>query len=290
MELVLVKVLDMNSITNKKNLIIGCINYYSWDTIKFWINSIKYNNINADICLVVMNCDSLTVKQLVDNNVIVVPTGGQKDNLQCTDINNSSADTYSNRFFYISKYIDIEKYEYVITTDVRDVIFQSDPFVWLKDNLKTKEIVFVSENVRIKDEPWHQNVIEKTFGKHILKQMMEYEAYNVGVIAGKAKIVKNICLEIYAYSVKNKFIPSDQSVFNFIIRSDYYKEKSYFSNTEDSWAIMLKAVQDHQDILINKVDKKLNGIVENNNDEQYCITHQWDRVDSLKDYIYMTYS
>ena len=63
------------------------------------------------------------------------------------------------RFFHIWQLLsqfekDGRKYDRVITTDVRDVIFQGNPTEWL-DEYQEKPIIAPSESVMYKDEGWN---------------------------------------------------------------------------------------------------------------------------------------
>ena len=68
------------------------------------------------------------------------------------------------RFISIYQYLSANPARYVITTDVRDVVFQKNPINWLDLYLGNKTVAVASECLRYKDEPWGDNNIKETFG------------------------------------------------------------------------------------------------------------------------------
>lgn len=134
-----------------KDLIIGCSTNYTWNTLKYWVNSIKKSGFDGDVVLILFNCDAQTVQKLTDSDVTIVALGqDQNKNL----IHNSKMPVHVERFLHIYEYLfKYGDYRYVITTDVKDVIFQKNPIEWLENNLRNKNCVFSSESIRYQDEP-----------------------------------------------------------------------------------------------------------------------------------------
>ena len=70
----------------------------------------------------------------------------------------SFQDNYAHRFQvyyeYVSTLKDFDEYRYVIATDVTDVVFQSDPSVWLRSKIGDKQICASGESLPYRDEPW----------------------------------------------------------------------------------------------------------------------------------------
>ena len=73
------------------------------------------------------------------------------------------------RFYHLWYFLKQLKgqYRYIITTDVKDVIFQSNPSTWLENNIKDKKINVACESIRYKDEDWGNNNLLKSFGQLI---------------------------------------------------------------------------------------------------------------------------
>ena len=134
-----------------KDLIIGASTNYDWDKLKYWINSINKSGFEGDKVLILMNCDAATVKKVNEAGFKVIGFNqDQQGNLQYE----SQMPIHVERFGHIYEYLRKNEYRYVITTDVKDVIFQQNPIDWLEANLTSENLVFSSESILYKDEPW----------------------------------------------------------------------------------------------------------------------------------------
>jgi hypothetical protein len=80
----------------------------------------------------------------------------------------------------------------VITTDVRDVVFQNDPSIWLEKNLNNKHLIFGSECIAYEDEPWGTENLYHTFGPFVHSRFKKNTVYNVGVLAGEGEYMRDL--------------------------------------------------------------------------------------------------
>ena len=283
----------------KKDLIIGGASNYGWNELKYWINSIKRSGFEGDIKLVVSNISKDTVEKLSKEGIGLSIYGKQQEDGSFKSQTNMPP--HVERFFYLWDTIDSIKsnYEHIITTDTRDVVFQSNPTEWLKNNLKGKSIVASSEGLKYEDEPWgNQNLLE-TFGGYFHEKLKHNIIYNVGTIAGEAKAVSDLLLLVFQMSINRPIPIVDQAAFNFLIHRSPIADNVYFANNKDSWAIQLgttlEAVKsgkgDLGAIYGSDVSKHINyqllykdeqpvfddGFICNSKGEKYCIVHQYDR-------------
>ena len=130
-----------------KNLIIGGFTNYGINQLKPWVLSAKeVADENTDIVLCVGNASQETKDWLLNQGVILNHMG-QSPNIPIHVL----------RFLSIYDYLHYhwDLYKYVVTTDVKDVIFQTNPFTYLDNYLmKNKKIIAASEGMYYKDEPW----------------------------------------------------------------------------------------------------------------------------------------
>ena len=81
---------------------------------------------------------------------------------------NSNMMVHVERFYHIYQLLKDNLYRYVITTDVKDVVFQQNPSIWLENNFTDNDdLVFSSESMKYKDEPWGDQNLRETFGTQI---------------------------------------------------------------------------------------------------------------------------
>lgn len=292
-----------------KDLIIGGASNYSWDQLKYWVNSIRKSGFTGDVAIVGTNMNAATIKKLTDEGVILSLYGKQNANGDIVAPQNGAP--HVERFFYLWNFLESTKEEYnnVITTDTRDVIFQSNPSEWLDNNLITHFLVASSEGMRYKNEPWNNTNLIETFGPFFHDKLKEGFIFNVGTIAGDFKLVKGLLSFIFHLSVNRAIPVVDQAVYNFILRQPPYTDDTLFTNNGDGWAIQLGTTlgavksgkgdlgmmfqtnaDKYQEIYEDNQPVVENGIVKTNDGKPYVIVHQYDRVNGLREEIERMYS
>lgn len=285
-----------------KDLIIGGASNYTWDQLKYWINSIKKSGYTGDVVLVGTNYTKETIDKLTQEGVILSLYGKQDSEGNITS--NTTAAPHVERFFHLWNFLNTtdERYRFVISTDTRDVIFQTNPSEWLEENCVGASLVASSEGIRYKNEPWNNQNILETFGPYFHNIFKEKIVCNVGVIAGDFDYVKGLLSFIFHLSVNRPIPIVDQAVYNFIINTPPFDELMLLTNNLDGWAIQLGttigAVEagkgDLGMMYKNNIDKYKelyednqptieDGVVYSERHEKFCIVHMYDRVPELKD-------
>ncbi len=115
-----------------KDLIIGTSTNYDWSKLKYWVNSINASGFEGDKVLVLLNCDKETVKKVIDAGFIVV--AGQKDS-EGNLVHQSAIPVHVERFLFMHNFLTTRDYRYIVTTDVKDVVFQRNPIEYIEKNL-----------------------------------------------------------------------------------------------------------------------------------------------------------
>ena len=268
-----------------KDLIIGCSTNYKWDTIKYWVLSIRRSGFEGDIALILMNCDSKTAYQVASCGVNIIGFNQDKDgNL----VYQSKLPVHVERFLHIYEHLSTHEYRYVITTDVKDVIFQTNPSKFLEEQLgQRQQLLFASESILYKDEPWGDNNLLETYGPYIHEKFRDNEIYNVGVLGGRHEAMKSLAINIFTAAINRPIPICDQSTFNFMISQLPYKDNSYsrYMKSEDGWACQLGTTADSSKIdefrpkLLEPSPKFENGKVLTSTGKEFCIVHQYDRTE-----------
>ena len=152
-------------------------------------------------------------------------------------------------------WIDREQIGRVIITDVRDVIFQNNPTVWLDEEeqeapfrgdremlifLPKKFIVLGSENMAYGDEPWNTHNMECAFGPFFIDRMRGEPVYCAGVIAGSRDEVQGLCFNVWMTSrLMNQHVHGgggpDQAALNLIVREEPFK--SLLVHATPKWVV-----------------------------------------------------
>jgi len=253
-----------------KDLIISVIANYNVDKIKNYINSINNCGFNGDKIMVAYNLSAETIKYLQNNGWQIVEgqLNGYPHMQRLIDI------------YWVLKQIDTE-YRYVITTDVRDVVFQTNPSDYLEKNLKNK-ILVSSENVLYKNEPWGVKNILEGYNQLLLERFENSITCNVGVIAGHRNDITDLLLLNYLVSQSgNTNHYTDQSSFNFIIHNELIKDSVQIEGLETNWALQMGTLSNKN--LIGKYELKIKDGLVYHNESPFVIVHQYDRNDLTKD-------
>jgi hypothetical protein len=266
----------------KQNLIIGASTNYDWNKLKYWINSIKMSGFRGDIALILMNCDKDTVKKVSDAGVQII--GFVQDN-EGNLKHQSGMPIHTERFLHIHNFLSDKLYRYVITTDVKDVIFQRNPIEYLEKNLgEDQNLMFASESIRYKDEAWGNQNLMETYANYIYDHFKDNVIYNVGVLGGRGFAMRDLAINIFAASMGRPIPICDQSTFNFLVSMSPYLETSVYSKSEDGWAAQLgttadpSKVDEFRPFLLEPSPIMKDGEVTTSTGLPFTIVHQYDRV------------
>lgn len=253
------------------NLIIGGCYGYEFNQIKYWINSLNRCGFEGDKVLILFG-NPTDLNQKIEEQGVKVFNYAYDGNVA----------PHVQRFLAIYDYLTKNEYDNVITTDVRDVIFQRDPFEWLEQHSYPK-IVAASECLKYKDEPWGNQNLHEAYGGYIHQLYKNNTIYNVGVFGGQYRAVRDMCLNIAINSINREIKICDQAVFNVTIYNDIYKNDMIFADVKDLWAAHLGTLADPSKLAYFKPNFLENFTLEFKDDKLLInsipvyIIHQYDR-------------
>jgi hypothetical protein len=203
-----------------KDLIIGGASNYTWNQLKHWVNSIKKSGFQGDVVLVATNISKETIDKLTDEGVKLELYGVMQEDGSVKAHGNGAP--HVERFFYIWNYLNntMGQYDFVITTDTRDVVFQSNPTAWIDEMIFAgrESIIVSSEGMRYEDEPWNSQNLDQAFGPFFHRHYKEMVINNVGILAGETEYVRDLLFMIFQMSVNRPIPIVDQVVFNVILQ------------------------------------------------------------------------
>jgi hypothetical protein len=230
-----------------KDLVIGAVSNYKFEDIEPWLVSLKRTGFKGQIGLVAYNMDKETAKRLVDEGVTYI-FGLEKDADDNFVYSNPNFSIMIERFAHMYYFLNSikEEIDYVIATDVKDVIFQHDPSTFMDSMVlvgtRRKRIVLGSENLRYKDEPWGRNNMTQCFGPLIYERVKNNPIYCAGVIAGEKNTIMELFLSIFLTCRGAPSHPAggggpDQAALNVLASLDAFCKQSWFTNSEDGFVI-----------------------------------------------------
>ena len=264
----------------KTDLIIGAFRGYNYRQVEPWVKSLNECGFEGSKVIISINSSVETNNKLKDAGLIVLQNNTPNGMM-----------FHMERFLHIYDYLRSQgdNYAYVLTTDVRDVIFQSDPMIAVRDRLKdNKNFIAVSESIKIKDEPWNRDNVTKAFSDYTYNHIKENEVLNVGTLAGRADYIKDLCGMLFHMSSNRADWVADQAAYNVMMYAHPYKNMTYFSNLDDAFSCNLHVTNKPDQMeqfgpyLTCKRPTMVNGEVVSSKSEKYSIVHQYDRVPEWK--------
>ena len=136
------------------------------------------------------------------------------------------------------------KYDYAVTTDVKDVYFQNNPINEVDRRCSYEngyDLLIASEGLKYIDEPWGNENLMQAYGPYVYEKFKDNEIYNVGTFGGKSEYVKDMVFNIFTNVINRPIQICDQAVFNVLINTQPFSDVSCRSN---DWACEAGTVAD----------------------------------------------
>ncbi len=151
---------------------------------------------------------------------------------------------YVARFLLIHRYLyDNPNYRFVICTDTRDVVFQSDPMQWLEKNIGIAGIVAASEHIYHWAQKGNTDWVNKGF-KEVDSFMMSQVVYCSGVISGRAEYIRDLALAIYLTGrhLSGTIWGADQPAYNSLMHQKAYADATLVPTMSAGYCLNLVVV------------------------------------------------
>lgn len=260
-----------------KNLVIS---YASGAMLKnaafqVFVNSFRYVT-NADLVFVTHEMDDQSRSQLQEKDAIIYDVNAGENYYIFRD-------RHKHFYDYLCKNSD--KYKYVLVTDSRDVVFQSNPFDWIENKLldSDKEAVFITAEGFKRQQSGFACIEHFEFQRDVplpyLQNDNDKMVCNAGVTLGTLNAVKNFELLMFMTAMKTIGRCTDQAALNFLL--EIFKDDPVYNisqPTNDNLCLTGEGVR-MGSVEPMLQDKKLY----NPQNELYCMVHQWDRLDGLRE-------
>jgi len=251
----------------KKDAIIGAITRYYPKDIHNWVKSINQSGFQGGKYILVYNVPNETINYLRSNDFEVYDCG----NLDMRIVVRRFLDLYA---LLISNEFD---YDRVIVTDVKDVIFQSNPSAWLDNNLN-KPILVGSESILCKDMEWSRRNYSSSYPLEWPRVENEL-SYCAGIITGETKSIADLFLAIFRWSLSGatENEPPDQAAMNILLTMDFFKDQVQKVTHKDGWVTHLGVSLDNPEVFGPYLQDTLpifeNNKVKNSNKKDFIIVH-----------------
>lgn len=186
-----------------------------------------------------------------------------------------SFNPFLSRFCWFAEIIESRGYHKVLLADIRDVVFQSNPFEMMKDY----NLILCDEGFPHEQDEWNSWQMQAAYPEY-WEKIKTKNVMNVGVIGGKGKSVAKLCRQIFerssrpnVWSKEGRYVISDQTAFGTLVHFDLPKDEFTALDNSKQWCLTVAAMKFRGDGLSINIAGKLKG-----KGGTYCIVHQYDRL------------
>lgn len=266
-----------------KDLLIGAIHNLPLEETQVWYKSARASGFDGDIALMVYDEPPHVIDALGKDGILVVtPTVDQFNKPNRQHIHPRLGRFEINRIRYYDLWTVLlqSNYRYVVMTDVRDVVFQSNPFAWLENNMGNHELVVGSECITYGNSSFNSADATLNFGPYILEYLLKNApVVCCGIIAGTMKAVRETALTMYLMAEGNPDY-SEQASLNVMLNNGWNANVTtlddgfiahcaipFDSRFEHEWKYLTSAKPIWKDDRLTKPDGT-----------PYVIVHQYNRI------------
>ena len=281
----------MNTTTDyndrKHDLIIGAFSNYGWQEVKAWALSAKDVINRPDVRFIALTYNA---KQDAIDNLKSIGFEVYESELATMEY------VHNQRFrdihYLLSQFCSEDLTRNIICTDVRDVIFQADPFIKVKD---LGDVYTIGENVSFANEDWNHKNVELNYPslyKHEVHK--DNETCNVGVIGGRYPPFKEFCFLLYSLISQKSGAEmyADQAALNLLHSVYNYNKLTVYTGTDFCFHQGTnRPVWNSQNLREQAIVTAKGDVIYNSVDESTLvpIVHQYDRNPALKTIIESKY-
>lgn len=264
--------------TNDVFIATGC-NYW-WDVFKNYAVSLAESGFRGRKILFVRNISRVARETLT------------KLGFELIDYQQKESNVVIQRFKLLHDFLVANegKIRFVIQSDIKDVVVQSDPSVWMEREHAANPSINLwgaSEFILYRNEFCNPQWVYKIYGEDGNKFLADEEVVCAGTIAGTAEAMTRLTKRIYESSIDR--FGDDQAALNMLLRTEFKDEMRIprhdesFMMTAGWWLIGDVVGNPDRPIglrsnLRETPPQLRDGVAYPfNSDVPYCIVHQYDR-------------
>lgn len=256
-----------------KDLVVGAAAHLSWNDLEPWVVSLERSGYTGQKAIIAYDLASDVMQRLTGRGFYIKHVVRQDRAI------------HVDRFFYLWELLYELDARYVIATDTRDLIFQTNPSAWLEEHLPPFRLIVGSECLAYKDEEWGSKTMLATFGPDVHRWIKNETIHNAGCFAGEARLVRDFCLNIYLMSCQNRVNLPDQQALNVLVNLSPWKGITRYSQMADGWACQAGTVADPAKMnrlrpFLKEAEPVLNAqglVCPAVSAQPFCLVHQYDR-------------
>jgi len=275
------------------DIVVGSIDGYEWPSIRCWLLSLIQTGFEGRIVLFAYGISDRAVKECERHGAEVIEVSESLISHPYRHVNKE-------RYFHYQRFlraIQPDGVDRVISTDVRDLVFQRNPTKWLGAHAGEWDLVVSSEGIAYEHEPWNRGNAISVYGEGVYEGILKRRpVLNSGLVAGRPAALAELFGLVYekVYSKPSNF--SDQIVFNYVLACNEDTWNVLYTDHGSGWgchAGVMGAPARLDEVKAHIIDDPpflKNGEVCTKNGEAYCVVHQYDRVPEWRSSLTERYS
>jgi hypothetical protein len=253
--------------SDKKNLIMGVWSRLPFEGLERFIASLRSTTFDGDICVFVDEVPAVTVRSLMAHGVIV-----ERASRVALPHMNYQGSRYCSYLDFLCRHDD--EYGNVMISDLRDVLFQTDPFA---TPLPTG-LIFAQERCRLGDCPVNRSWLIQAYGEAMADNlrhcMVSCSGTTFGTVRGMQQYLALMINELVAGPIP--IVGGlDQGVHNYLVRMR--PVRNAWCDPTDS----IVATMAHMPDAAISIDQR--GVLIDG--RLVPVIHQWDRKQELRQYV-----
>ena len=194
-----------------------------------------------------------------------------------------SQNDFADRFKHFAETIRVSDHKQFICSDIRDVIFQRNPFYWLQNNCE-KNVIVCDEGVphnSPKGGVFTLNQVKDGFPDYE-QSILKKNVINVGVIGGDKRVgqicqrVFDMCNGVEEKIHNNGSYAFDQAAMGILSHLTEERAFMHHSDGNEEWCLTMSTSPESLPYVL-----LIDNILCNPDSKPYCMVHQADRHDNL---------
>lgn len=287
--------------TELDDVVVGCITGYDFKTIAPWVNSLDASGFKGKKVLICYNIEKSVIDELIGRGYTILGFN-QDDAGNMVYKDGRPFSIVVERFFHIwALFKDLKgKHRYLLHTDVKDVIFQKNPSIYMDYTFGgLASIMAASESIQYENEDWGNENLRASFGEVIFEAYRDVWISNAGTLCGRFDVILDFFLNVYMVSAGGKTHNPDQAAVNILLNSEAFKHLVQFTPPTTGWACQAGTTNDPTKIGKYRpyLTKGHEGAFWNPETQTvdfpgvglFYIVHQYDRVPEWRDGIMKKY-
>jgi hypothetical protein len=274
-----------------RQLVLGLAYGYKWITLAVFVRSLRATGYQGEIALFLGGADRRTPVELRRHGVHVIPATlaypFHASLAPCRGVDVGHLDAASphvRRYAMYGMFLRdaAERYDDILLTDVKDVLFQRPPFDFPRDGA---EICFFEEDPDrfIRDCPLNSRWLSEPFGAEALARVADRPILCSGTTLGTGRAIAAYCETMLACMTEHRIVGlgGDQGAHNYLVYTHGFEGMRLFPN--ESGPVLTMAMRKRPPSF------DVNGNVLNARGEVPNVVHQYDRVPAVMDRVNRRY-